>query len=497
MIGPVTMCSGVIWGVIFRLTWDDTLVGIGLCRPEPRGDGMPREPNAQLAEVMRRAKFSNTNLAARVRRIAQENGVDLKCTHVDVRRWLDGVVPRPATARFIATALSHKAGARFSLDDIGMGGSATPATLESGLDYPADGSVAGQLLLGLTRRELAEDVLALGAAIVPAAWSQPMLTWLLSRPEPLPVRDGARICVGDSDVQAIRTTVQLFMRMDFQFGGGHARAALAQYFAHDVCPLLEGRFTEQVGRRLFSAASEVAQLLGWTAYDIARHGLAQRYLIQALRLAQAADDRMMGGRLLSNMSHQATYLGNFEQAVQLARAAQEGSKGTASATTMAMFLAMEARAHAGNNDGVACSRAMCEAEKFFQRRSIADDPEWIGYFDAAELAGEGAHCFRDLRNPRTTQEFVTRAVELCDPSYVRTLAFVRLVHAASFVHQREPGQAVEVATEAIGLAGSLKSRRYLRYIRDLSMDLGSYEGEADVRDFKDFVVGKYPSILTA
>src|SRR5262249_34939314 len=154
---------------------------------------------------------------------------------------------------------------------------------------------------------------------------------------------------------AIRTTVQLFMQMDFQFGGGHARAALVQYFANDVCPLLDGVFTEPVGRQLFAAASQVAELLGWTAYDLGRHGLAQRYFIQGLRLAQAAGDRMMGGRLLASMSHQANYLGNHAQAVQLARAAQEGSRGAATATTMAMFLAMEARGHAGNGDDAACS----------------------------------------------------------------------------------------------------------------------------------------------
>ena len=225
---------------------------------------MTREPNARLAEAMRRADCSNTNLAARVRRIARENGADLKCTHVDVGRWLKGVIPRPATARFIATALSRKAGVSFSLEDVGMGGAATPETLDDGLDYPDDGPAAGQRLLGLTRRELAEDALALGAGIVPAAWPQPTLSWLLSRPEPLPIREGAKLRVGESDVQAIRTTVQLFMKMDFQFGGGHARAALAQYFANDVCPLLEGTFTDQVGRKLFSAAAQAAQLLGFS-----------------------------------------------------------------------------------------------------------------------------------------------------------------------------------------------------------------------------------------
>src|SRR5262249_55878103 len=148
--------------------------------------------------------------------------------------------------------------------------------------------------------------------------------------------------------------------------------------------------------------------------------------------------------------------------IQLARAAQEGAKGVASATTMAMFLAMEARGHAGNKDDPACSRALREAEASFEKQNVGDDPDWISYFDPAELAGEGAHCFRDLRNPRMTQEFIVRAVGLCDPVYVRTLAFVRLVHAASFVHQGDPSRAAEVATEAVGLAGSLKSQRYLR-----------------------------------
>ncbi|HUK71996.1 MAG TPA: hypothetical protein VLW50_25050 [Streptosporangiaceae bacterium] len=455
---------------------------------------MPREPNTRLADAMRRAGSSNTGLAARVRAIAQENGIALRCTHVDVRRWLDGVAPRPATAQFIAAALSSKIGSRLSLDDIGMGDAPASAVLEITLDYPSDGLGAGQRIHDLARRELVEDGLILGSAIAPGAWSQPMIGWLLSRAEPLRLRDDVRTSVGESDVRAIRATTQLFMKLDFQFGGGHARAALAEYYSHDVRPLLQGVFTESVGRQLFSAAAEVAQLLGWTAYDVGRHGLAQRYLIQALRLAQEAGDRMMGGRLLSNMSHQATYLGNFDQAVQLARAAQEGAKGRASATTMALFLAMEARAYAGNGDDARCSRAFSLAEKSFERRNSADDPEWIGYFDAAELAGEGAHCFRDLRNPRIAQQFVSRAIELCGPEYARTLAFVRLVQAASFAHQREPGRAAEVAADAIGLAGSLKSQRYLRYIRDLSAELELYASDAAVRAFGELVAERYPAL---
>lgn len=110
---------------------------------------------------MVRVHCSNTDLAARVQAVASEHGAGLKCTHVDVRRWLDGVMPRPATAQFIATALSRKAGVRVRVDDIGMGATTTSADLESGLDYPAGGVLAGQRLLGLTRRELAGDLAAL------------------------------------------------------------------------------------------------------------------------------------------------------------------------------------------------------------------------------------------------------------------------------------------------------------------------------------------------
>jgi hypothetical protein len=167
------------------------------------------------------------------------------------------------------------------------------------------------------------------------------------------------------------------------------------------------------------------------------------------------------------MSHQATYLGHFDQAARLARAAQEGAGRVASATTRAMFYAMEARAHAGAGDEANCSRAYASAEKAFELSNPSDDPEWMAYFDAAELAGEGAHCFRDLRRPAIAQEFIARA-SLTGPEYARTQAFIRLVNAASHVHQSEPARAAEIAVEAMEQAAGLKSMRYRRYVADLA-----------------------------
>jgi hypothetical protein len=48
------------------------------------------------------------------------------------------------------------------------------------------------------------------------------------------------------------------------------------------------------GRALYEAAAEQLYLLGWMAFDNGEHSIAQRYLIQSLRLAQAAGNTELG-----------------------------------------------------------------------------------------------------------------------------------------------------------------------------------------------------------
>ncbi|MER7268912.1 hypothetical protein ABT344_11475 [Micromonospora carbonacea] len=439
-------------------------------------------PNELLMQALARAGWSNKGCAARLRAFGEARGVELRCTHVDVRRWLDGVQPRPQTAVLIAEALSDALGAMLTPSALGFDYQARGALSIDSLHYADALPDTYRSLTSTAERDISGSIELQKAAAVSSAWTGPLMAWLLSRPESVPVNATGRR-VGMAEVAAVCSTIKLFMNLDFQFGGGHARTALAQYFRHDVLPLLDGIYSESVGRRLFSAAAEVAQLLGWTAYDLGQHGLAQRYLIQGLRLAQAGGDRVMGGRLLANMSHQANYLGHHQEAAQLARAAQEGTRGVASATVSAMFLAMEARARAGAGDSRSCASVLREAESAFNRRAACDDPPWIYYFDEAEMAGEAAHCFRDLRSPVQALEFVTQAIALTDPAYVRTHAFIRLVNAASCLHTPTPdvGKAAEVALEAIHLAGALKSERYLRYVRDLRSDFTPHAGSAEAK----------------
>ena len=169
-------------------------------------------------------------------------------------------------------------------------------------------------------------------------------------------------------------TVDDLMDLDFKVGGEHTRKLLLYYFRTEVVPMLQRQFPEQVRRDIFGAAAEVAQLLGWTAYDAGRHGSAQRYFVQGLRLAREADDRLLGGRLLANLSHQANYLGKCDDALQFARAAQAATSRKTVPTVNAMFLAMEARALASSGRGRECIQALHKAEQIFEGRNPNVDP---------------------------------------------------------------------------------------------------------------------------
>lgn len=310
---------------------------------------------------------------------------------------------------------------------------------------------------------------------------------MIARPDGVQADRPGRQRVGMRDVRAIRDAAGMFMQLDFKYGGGHGHKALRHYFRHEVLPLLDVSYSEKVGTALFGAAAEVSQLLAWTAYDTGNHRLAHRYLSSTLRLTQVIDDRMFGARILGNLSHQANYLGNHAQAIQLARAAVEGAKGRATPRAMSNYWAMEARALSNAGEKAYAARAMNEAERHFEQADSADDPTWLRYFDEAELTGEFCHCFRDLRMRREAVEQAQRAVDSTDPAYARTLGFCRMVLAQSQLINGDLEAAVTTASLAVDGGDSLQSSRFQRYVTDFQAEVSTHAAHPAVVAFNEKV----------
>ncbi|WP_274911010.1 tetratricopeptide repeat protein [Streptomyces sp. WZ-12] len=447
---------------------------------------MSKDPNHRLAAVMAEAGVSNKGLAKRVRDVAQRHGECLGTTHVAVQRWLNGGGIQRQTAAFMAEALGEKLGRKVTSNDLGFPGMPITATTNIGAGYARSLNEALTTLDSLSHQR-PEDEPTDQSPLSDSEVHSAALSWLVSRPDGLPAEAPAGRSVGMRDVAAVRTAAGFFMQLDFQFGGGHAHKAFRHYFREDVLPLLSASYSSKVGDALFQAASEMSQLLAWSAYDGGNHVLSGRYMLSTLRLAQAAGDRMMGARILTNMSHQANYLRQVPRAIMLARASVEGGRGHATPRAMALFSVHEARALSAAGDRKGAGHAMNEAEAFFERADTGDDPGWLSYMDEAELVGEFCHCFRDLGQGPEAVRFAERAVALTDPKYARTLGFCRMVLAQSHLLNGDLEAALAVATRAVEEGDALQSARFQRYVGDFQAALSTHAQHLAVRRFNERV----------
>ncbi|MFF5936443.1 regulator [Streptomyces sp. NPDC012508] len=481
-----------------------------------------RIPNRRLAALIAEAGFSNAGLARRVDQLGLEHGLDLRYDKTSVTRWLRGQQPRGTTPALIAEVFTRRLGRRLSAQDLGLDAC---APVYAGLEFAATPEEAVDIVSGLWRKDSGSHAELRKIAFTPAGLVVPSRDWLIGRADDRVARSessapngrlgpdgrlaqdprvppqgrlsvprqrgtdrgpGQRVSSGD--IAALRSVGELFRTLDHAYGGGHARQALVRYLEHEAEPMLRGTYGESVGRRLFAAAADLTRLAGWTSYDIAAHGLAQRYFVQALRLAQAAGDRAYGSYVLITMSRQAVYLGHGREAVQLARVAQQGVGSAAPPVVQALLHSVEARGHGVLGEARACGAALARAERALEAARPGDDvPYWARPFDEAQLADEFGHCHRDLQQYRAAAQHAERSLQLRAPGFARSRLFCRVVLASARLGLGELDQACALGAEAAQQASEMRSARALEYVRDFERRLEPYRDAAAVRTYRDRV----------
>lgn len=455
-----------------------------------------KTPNGRLAALMREAGMTNKGLAARLRRLSSTDGGEpIAPSHTNVEKWLSGATrkPKERACQLIARALGEKLGRQVSLDEIGYGSTET-TTAKVSAEYPAELSEAATALGELAQQEQQQTEQVAKLEVVPEAWGDLLVRWLIDGDSAQEKEPVAPRPVTDIDVQAVHDATRMFGNFDYRYGGGRPKPLVATYLEKEVFPLLpQVSPRDPVGREYFREVAALARLAGWTAYDTGSHWFAQRYLTYAFRFALAAGDKPLCGRILAGMSHQANFLGYYQRAVDLARAAHSGAKGHATPTTMALFSAMEARALSSLGDEAGTTAALQTAENYHGQGARENDPEWIHYFDAAELHAEFAHCFRDLGKSDLATHHAATSIAESDSIYVRSLSFCRTVFATGHLQAGELDQAVHTAKEVVDTAAQLRSYRVVFYLDDFRNRLGSYADAAAVREFNEYAEEKMPS----
>ncbi|MET9855169.1 sporulation protein [Streptomyces sp. NPDC006450] len=497
-----------------------------------------REPNEKLGAVLALAGISNAGLARRVNDLGAQRGLTLRYDKTSVARWVSkGMVPQGAAPHLIAAAIGAKLGRPVPLHEIGLA-DADPAP-EVGLAFPRDVGAAVRSATDLYRLDLAGRRggggiwQSLAGSFSVSAYATPASRWLISPadssvarepvvrepasraapPEGLPAPPRAHVGgvpaqpsgetptapapaapetggpqrVGHSDVTKLREAAEDARRWDSKYGGGDWRSSMVpECLRVDAAPLLLGSYTDEVGRALFGATAELTRLAGWMAFDTGQQEAAQRYYIQALRLARAAADVPLGGYVLASMSLQATYRDFPDEGVDLAQAAVERNRGLATARTMSFFRLVEARAHAKAGDSVAAGAALRASEGWLERARDGDaDPTWLGFYSYDRFAADAAECYRDLKLPRQVRRFTEQALSRPTEEYVRSHGLRLVVSAVAELESGNLDAACAAGTRAVEVAGRISSARTTEYVRDLLHRLEPYGDEPRVAELRE------------
>ncbi|WP_406304202.1 MFS transporter [Streptomyces sp. NBC_00879] len=457
-----------------------------------------RGPNEKLGTVLALAGISNAGLARRVNDLGAQRGLTLRYDKTSVARWVSkGMVPQGAAPHLIAAAIGAKLGRPVPLHEIGLA-DADPAP-EVGLAFPRDVGEAVKSATELYRLDLAGRRAgsggiwqSLAGSFAVSAYATPASRWLITPADSsversLDATDDTPARVGHSDVAKLREAAEDARRWDSKYGGGDWRSSMVpECLRVDAAPLLLGSYSDEVGRALFGATAELTRLAGWMAFDTGQQEAAQRYYIQALRLARAAADVPLGGYVLASMSLQATYRGFADEGVDLAQAALERNRGLATARTMSFFRLVEARAHAKATDAPAAGAALKAAEGWLERSREGDaDPSWLGFYSYDRFAADAAECYRDLKAPRQVRRFTEQALSRPTEEFVRSHGLRLVVSAVAELESGNLDAACAAGTRAVEVAGRISSARTTEYVRDLLHRLEPYGDEPRVVELRE------------
>ncbi|MGW4318098.1 transcriptional regulator [Streptomyces sp. NPDC004684] len=440
-----------------------------------------KTPNVRLAYWLERSGMSRKGLARRVQAKAREwSQPHISPDATRIRCWLQGEMPRAPIPDILAGVFSDHFGFRVTTYDLGLGDS---GSADAALTYNPSFAATVEAVADLGRADVDRRKFLAAAPFTAVAGVGPSRDWLLNvldrEPEP-----GPRVRL--EDVTAVKNMFSTFQRMDIFQGGGSGRLALADYMNQHVYPLLRRAHDEQVRRPLCEAAAEQTYLLGWMAYDNGEHSIAQRYLIQSLRLAEESRSAALGAHVLAGMADQATLLGNPAEGRRLAQAGRQGLAKTTSPACLADLWCLEARALALLDDKKAAAHAVVQSERAYEHVDLDREPDWAAFIDPAYLHGEHANTFRDMGDAVTAEEHARRSIEhAAVQKRARRGAMSQAALAVSHLQRRDLEGAYAAGLRTLKLAGQVKSSRAVEAVQDLQRRMRPFGRHRLVADFTE------------
>ena len=276
--------------------------------------------------------------------------------------------------------------------------------------------------------------------------------------------------------------LKLFLQLDDEFGGDCLYQPLSRYVER-----MAVNVKANPGDGLL-AFGELSQLAGWLALDANHHGAARRYFTTAIYVAYEADEPSLAASSLAYLSLQETYRGRRGPALALAQTALAAGTAAPTPLTKTMLSTRLARAHAGLGNATECLHTLDAARTAFAQAGSAEEPLWVCYVDAAEVAAQEGACYLDLGMTDQAREALTRAIralELSTPHRVRDRVHYLSRLAKCYLREGDAEQACDVATEALALSAAIGSARVTERLKEFCDALEPFGSAPAARRFRE------------
>jgi hypothetical protein len=270
---------------------------------------------------------------------------------------------------------------------------------------------------------------------------------------------------GDSDyLQSIRNHIREIVALDNRFGAAELVRLSTRFFRTLHDQLGAGTYDLRLERDLHAAAGELAEVVGWLAYDAEAHDLCRRMNQESLYFSRLAGDKTIELLTLQNASMHAASQGRPREALQIARSVLEGGY-RLSPRLRALFLTRKARALAQGGDEDAL-RLIPEIQSLFLEGVDDRDPAWAWWIDERELAWHEAMVQRDLGLTNHAIAHFERSVMATQVTEIRSQYLHRAFLLQAQVDNSTWDAAEQTIRQLIPLAAEVASTRTVTLLRD-------------------------------
>jgi hypothetical protein len=279
---------------------------------------------------------------------------------------------------------------------------------------------------------------------------------------------------GDTEqIESIGTHIREIVALDNRFGGVDLVKLSARFFRTVHRQLGAGTYDPRLEHDLQSAAAELAELVGWLAYDAEAHDLARRMNQESLFYARLAGDKVIELLTLQNASMHAAAQGRPGEALQIARSVLEGDY-RLSPRLRAMFLIRKARA-LGQDGDEGSLRSFAEIRSLFLEGVSDADPTWAWWIDEHELDWQEAMVRSDLGLASQAITQFEQSVAATPPNEMRGQYIHRAYLLQAQVDNRTWDAAEQTIRQLLPLATEVASARTVVLLRDTLRQLATYD----------------------